>query len=117
MDPASRRRTWDTARELLRGGATVLLTTHYLEEAEALAHGDRGHDRHTHRATERRIAESRGQTAFARGLMIRLRQRGGWQLTVVCSVRASSPAIASLQARSAWGSARNELLLLVSVSA
>ena len=37
MDPASRRRTWEVVRELLRGGATVLLTTHYLEEAEALA--------------------------------------------------------------------------------
>ncbi len=37
MDPASRRRTWNVIRELLGGGATVLLTTHYLEEAEALA--------------------------------------------------------------------------------
>jgi ABC-2 type transport system ATP-binding protein len=37
MDPSSRRRTWDVVRELLRGGTTVLLTTHYLEEAEALA--------------------------------------------------------------------------------
>ncbi|HWM09337.1 MAG TPA: ABC transporter ATP-binding protein [Solirubrobacteraceae bacterium] len=37
MDPASRRRTWEVIRELLRDGATVLLTTHYLEEAEALA--------------------------------------------------------------------------------
>jgi len=37
MDPASRRRTWEVVRELRRGGATVLLTTHYLEEAEALA--------------------------------------------------------------------------------
>jgi ABC-2 type transport system ATP-binding protein len=37
MDPASRRRTWEVVRELLRDGATVLLTTHYLEEAETLA--------------------------------------------------------------------------------
>jgi ABC-2 type transport system ATP-binding protein len=37
MDPASRRRTWDVVRELRRAGTTVLLTTHYLEEAEALA--------------------------------------------------------------------------------
>jgi len=37
MDPASRRRTWEVIRELMRGGTTVLLTTHYLEEAEALA--------------------------------------------------------------------------------
>lgn len=37
MDPASRRRTWDVVRELLKDGTTVLLTTHYLEEAEVLA--------------------------------------------------------------------------------
>ncbi|MEH1102639.1 ABC transporter ATP-binding protein [Micromonospora sp. CPCC 205561] len=37
MDPASRRRTWEVVRELQRGGTTVLLTTHYLEEAEILA--------------------------------------------------------------------------------
>lgn len=37
MDPASRRRTWDVVRELQRNGTTVLLTTHYLEEAEVLA--------------------------------------------------------------------------------
>ncbi|MEV0156532.1 ABC transporter ATP-binding protein [Micromonospora sp. NPDC050686] len=37
MDPASRRRTWDIVRELQRAGTTVLLTTHYLEEAEVLA--------------------------------------------------------------------------------
>ncbi|MEV7987000.1 ABC transporter ATP-binding protein [Micromonospora sp. NPDC085948] len=37
MDPASRRRTWDVVRELQAGGTTILLTTHYLEEAEVLA--------------------------------------------------------------------------------
>ena len=37
MDPASRRRTWEVVRELQRTGTTLLLTTHYLEEAEALA--------------------------------------------------------------------------------
>jgi ABC-2 type transport system ATP-binding protein len=37
MDPASRRRTWELVRQLLREGTTVLLTTHYLHEAEALA--------------------------------------------------------------------------------
>jgi ABC-2 type transport system ATP-binding protein len=37
MDPASRRRTWEVVRALQSDGATVLLTTHYLEEAEALA--------------------------------------------------------------------------------
>jgi ABC-2 type transport system ATP-binding protein len=37
MDPASRRRTWEVVRQLQRDGTTVVLTTHYLEEAEALA--------------------------------------------------------------------------------
>lgn len=37
MDPASRRMTWDVVHQLRRDGTTVLLTTHYLEEAEALA--------------------------------------------------------------------------------
>ncbi|MDG4794562.1 ABC transporter ATP-binding protein [Micromonospora sp. WMMD1082] len=37
MDPMSRRRTWDVIRQLRAEGATVLLTTHYLEEAEVLA--------------------------------------------------------------------------------
>ena len=33
LDPASRRRTWDLIRRMLAEGTTVLLTTHYLEEA------------------------------------------------------------------------------------
>lgn len=37
MDPASRRTTWEVVRELQNAGTTVLLTTHYLEEAESLA--------------------------------------------------------------------------------
>jgi ABC-2 type transport system ATP-binding protein len=37
LDPAARRRTWDAIQELQDGGRTVILTTHYLEEAEALA--------------------------------------------------------------------------------
>ncbi len=37
LDPASRRRLWADIRELATAGTTVLLTTQYLEEAEALA--------------------------------------------------------------------------------
>ncbi|MGX7826309.1 ABC transporter ATP-binding protein [Actinokineospora sp. 24-640] len=37
LDPESRLRTWEIVRSLLDEGATVLLTTHYLEEAEHLA--------------------------------------------------------------------------------
>src|SRR3954469_9428125 len=37
MDPQARRDTWDLLDELRRDGVTVVLTTHYIEEAERLA--------------------------------------------------------------------------------
>jgi ABC-2 type transport system ATP-binding protein len=37
LDPQSRGATWQLVRELLRDGTTVLLTTHYLHEAQELA--------------------------------------------------------------------------------
>ncbi|MFB9905113.1 ABC transporter ATP-binding protein [Allokutzneria oryzae] len=37
LDPESRKRTWEVVRGLLDEGTTVLLTTHYLEEAETMA--------------------------------------------------------------------------------
>jgi ABC-2 type transport system ATP-binding protein len=37
MDPEARIGTWKLIQELVSGGTTVLLTTHYLEEAERLA--------------------------------------------------------------------------------
>lgn len=37
LDPESRRRTWRLLAELKSSGVTVVLTTHYLDEAEALA--------------------------------------------------------------------------------
>ena len=36
LDPAARRSLWDIVRELKAGGRSVLLTTHYMEEAEIL---------------------------------------------------------------------------------
>jgi ABC-2 type transport system ATP-binding protein len=37
LDPESRRRTRELIRDVLAAGSTVVLTTHYLEEAEELA--------------------------------------------------------------------------------
>jgi ABC-2 type transport system ATP-binding protein len=37
FDPAARRQAWDTVKSLQELGKTVLLTTHYLDEAQALA--------------------------------------------------------------------------------
>jgi ABC-2 type transport system ATP-binding protein len=37
LDPVSRRTVWDLIRDLVSGGAAVVLTTHHLEEAEQLA--------------------------------------------------------------------------------
>jgi ABC-2 type transport system ATP-binding protein len=37
FDPAARRAAWETIRSLARLGKTIVLTTHYLDEAQALA--------------------------------------------------------------------------------
>jgi ABC-2 type transport system ATP-binding protein len=37
LDPQARRTTWELLRELRTAGVTVVLTTHYIEEAERLA--------------------------------------------------------------------------------
>src|ERR1700758_1067386 len=36
LDPQSRRQLWDIIRDFQKGGGTVLLTTHYMDEAERL---------------------------------------------------------------------------------
>jgi ABC-2 type transport system ATP-binding protein len=37
FDPNARRGAWEVVHQLTRGGATVVLTTHYMDEAEVLA--------------------------------------------------------------------------------
>jgi ABC-2 type transport system ATP-binding protein len=37
FDPQARRQAWDIVKRLAEGGTTVVLTTHYLDEAQALA--------------------------------------------------------------------------------
>jgi len=37
LDPQARRLVWERIRRLKRGGTTILLTTHYMEEAQRLA--------------------------------------------------------------------------------
>ena len=37
FDPEARRQFWDLIRQLSSGGTTIVLTTHYLDEAEQLA--------------------------------------------------------------------------------
>jgi ABC-2 type transport system ATP-binding protein len=37
FDPAARRQAWDTIRDLRSLGKSILLTTHYMEEAQRLA--------------------------------------------------------------------------------
>ena len=37
FDPAARRHAWDTIRDLRSLGKSILLTTHYMEEAQQLA--------------------------------------------------------------------------------
>jgi lipooligosaccharide transport system ATP-binding protein len=36
LDPQARHQIWEKIRELKRNGTTIILTTHYMEEAEAL---------------------------------------------------------------------------------
>ena len=61
LDPAARRRAWTTVEKLRAAGTTVLLTTHYLEEAERLA------DRVLVLAGGRLLADARPAELRARG--------------------------------------------------
>jgi ABC-2 type transport system ATP-binding protein len=76
LDVAARESMWATLRCLVAGGASVLLTTHYIEEAEALA------DRIVVLASGRCIAN--GTAAEMRALVARKQIACVSQLSVEC---------------------------------
>jgi len=72
LDPASRLQIWSTLKELRGQGVTILLTTHYLEEAELLA--DRiGIIRQGRLVIEGTIDELRHRIESIRGVSITLK--------------------------------------------
>lgn len=87
MDPQARRTTWELLEELRRDGVTVVLTTHYMDEAERLAD-------HIHIIDRGRLIAS----GTPRELM-----RGGLQATVRLVVTQSVPAGAAEALRAALG--------------
>ncbi|WP_191874380.1 ABC transporter ATP-binding protein [Streptomyces filipinensis] len=76
FDPAARRQFWDLIRLLADDGTTILLTTHYLEEAEALA--------------DRLAVVARGRVV-AEGTPAELRRRYGGEATVTWTEPDGSP--------------------------
>jgi ABC-2 type transport system ATP-binding protein len=78
LDPRSRNGVWDSIRELVTDGTTVLLTTQYLDEADQLAD---------------RIAVIDTGRVIASGTAAQLKSRiGGDHLDVVVASRADLPA-------------------------
>ncbi len=65
LDAASRRRMWDLVRTIHSGGVTVFLTTHYIEEAEALCGrvGILDHGKLIAEGTPEKLIENLGKTA------------------------------------------------------
>ncbi|GAA5009466.1 ABC transporter ATP-binding protein [Streptomyces siamensis] len=76
FDPAARRQFWDLIRLLADEGTTILLTTHYLEEAEALA--------------DRLAVVARGRIV-AEGEPAALRERFGTEATVAWTEQDGTP--------------------------
>jgi ABC-2 type transport system ATP-binding protein len=75
FDPAARRAAWDTVRSLRALGKTVLLTTHYLDEAQALA------DRVAIIKDGAILADGRPSELIAGAARYRVAYRGGEHVT------------------------------------
>ena len=103
FDPAARRAAWETIRELRSLGTTVLLTTHYLDEAEQLA------DRVAVLVAGEIVAKARRAELDGRRPETEIRYRRDGEEVVVethepTSACTSSPARRSSRARSSRGS-------------
>ena len=80
MDVESRRLFWDRIRELARQGRTILLTTHYLDEADALA------GRIVVLGRGRIVADGTATEIKARAMARRIRCRTRLNLTAVLAL-------------------------------
>ncbi|NLU70943.1 ATP-binding cassette domain-containing protein [Streptomyces sp. HNM0574] len=95
LDPRGRSEVWESVRELAAGGTTVLLTTHYLDEADKLS------DRIAVIDQGRNVTED-----TPAGLK---RAIGGDRLEVVVGEAADLPAVAAAVARVAADGAEPEI--------
>ena len=123
FDPAARRASWDLIRALAADGTTVVLTTHYMEEAQALANqvavmndgqlvalgppGSLGASSET--VIRFRVSDSVPDAAPVGGLRPVPGQPGGWEL------RTTRPT-ADLNALTAWALEHGTELGSLSVS-
>ena len=80
LDVASRRSLWERIRELAEDGRTVLLTTHYLDEADALAD---------------RVVVLHGGRILAEGTPAAIKQRAGGR-RIRCATRLPAAGVAGL---------------------
>jgi ABC-2 type transport system ATP-binding protein len=88
LDPQSRRQLWDIIRGFQRDGGTVLLTTHYMDEAERLC--------------DRLAIVDQGQI-IAEGSPADLIERLGGHHVVEFSVSGNSDGAAAGSPKDAWG--------------
>ena len=92
LDPTGRREVWEAVRALVAGGTDVLLTTHYLEEADELA--------------DRVVVIDRGRTV-ASGTAGELKARAGrdvieLRVTEPSGVEGAGRIVQEVTARPAW---------------